>query len=87
MPIVNGIEAFRDAMAVCNDTYVLIGGGACSILFDEVGEQFRLTKDLDIVILADGKTGRDFARHFWRFMRDGGYMPWQRTEGRCTYYR
>lgn len=87
MPIVNGIEAFRNAMATCNDTYVLIGGGACSILFDEVGEQFRLTKDLDIVILTDGQTGRDFAQHFWRFVRDGGYMPWQRTEGRCTYYR
>ncbi|WP_268878517.1 hypothetical protein [Enorma shizhengliae] len=40
MPTVNGIEAFRDAMASHNDEYVLIGGGACSILFDAVGDSF-----------------------------------------------
>lgn len=34
MPIVAGIDAFRDAMAGFEDKYVLIGGGACSLLFE-----------------------------------------------------
>ena len=52
MPVVAGIDAFRDAMAGFEDKYVLIGGGACSLLFEGTPQEFRLTKDLDIVILA-----------------------------------
>lgn len=61
MPTVNGIEAFRDAMASHNDEYVLIGSGACSILFDAVGDSFRMTKDLDIIVLTDVRGGSGFA--------------------------
>ena len=35
MPVVAGIDAFRDALAGFEDKYVLIGGGACSLLFEE----------------------------------------------------
>lgn len=86
MPVVRGIEAFSRAMAAHAGSYVLIGGGACSILFDEVGDDFRLTKDLDIVVLAD-RTDPGFARDLWRFVREGGYESGLRREGGCTYYR
>ena len=52
MPVVAGIDAFRDALAGFEDKYVLIGGGACSLLFEETPQGFRITKDLDVVILA-----------------------------------
>lgn len=87
MPLVNGIAAFRDAMSECSDEYALIGGGACSVLFGEVGEEFRLTKDLDIVILTDKGGGSGFARRLWRFVLDGGYRPWKRADEKCVYYR
>lgn len=34
MSRVAGIETFRDAMLGYEDKYVLIGGGACSLLFE-----------------------------------------------------
>lgn len=57
MPLVAGIDAFRDAMAGHEDKYVLIGGGAFSLLFEGLPQEFRMTKDLDIVILAAGCEG------------------------------
>lgn len=86
MPVVGGIGAFRDAMRGHEGEYVLIGGAACSILFDEAGEDFRLTKDLDVVVLVD-KCSPSFARDFWGFVRRGGYNPAKRKEGSCAYYR
>lgn len=53
MSKVRGIERFADAMSGCKGGYVLIGGGACSVLFDNEGDSFRATEDLDVVVLAD----------------------------------
>ena len=86
MPVVTGIESFSRAMAAHADSYVLIGGGACSLLFYEAGSNFRLTKDLDIVVLAD-RSDPGFARALWEFVKDGGYEAGRRSEGGCTYYR
>ena len=57
MPVVNGIEAFKRAMAGHEDEYVLIGGGACSILFDREDGTFRVTKSLCIMMLIDESAG------------------------------
>lgn len=86
MPTVAGIERFKEAMAGHEGEYVLIGGGACSILFDDAGASFRLTKDLDVVVLVD-KAGPSFGRAMWDFIRAGGYEADRRSEGGCTYYR
>ena len=80
MPTVAGIERFKEAMAGHEGGYVLIGGGACSILFDDAGASFRLTKDLDVVVLVD-KAGPSFGRAMWDFIRDGGYEAGRRSEG------
>lgn len=87
MPLVTGIVAFRDAMAAHAGEYVLIGGGACSVLFEAAGEPFRATKDLDIVILTEADGGSGFARDLWAFVKRGNYVPWKRVEGRYAYYR
>lgn len=50
MSKVRGIERFAEAMSNCKGGYVLIGGGACSVLFDREGDSFRVTEDLDIVV-------------------------------------
>ena len=44
MPKVRGIERFADAMSGCKGGYVLIGGGACSVLFDNEGDSLGLLK-------------------------------------------
>ena len=86
MPLVAGIEAFRDAMAGHEDKYVLIGGGACSLLFEGTPRDFRLTKDLDIVVLA-ASDDVEFGRALWSFVRTGGYTCGFREDGSSRYYR
>lgn len=46
-----GIDKFRERFVGREDEYVLIGGGACDLLFGEAGQNFRATKDLDLVLL------------------------------------
>ena len=43
MSKVRGIERFADAMSGCKGGYVLIGGGACSVLFDNEGGGIKHT--------------------------------------------
>lgn len=86
MPAIVGIDKFKEAMASHESEYVLIGGGACSILFEEAGADFRLTKNLDIVILTDFASP-SFGRALWKLVRDGGYEAGKRKEGGCAYYR
>ena len=86
MPVVGGIEAFREAMVGHEDEYVLIGGGACSVLFDREAVPFRATKDLDIVVLVD-QGGSGFARALWSFIKSNDYDCWRHAAGGCSYYR
>lgn len=86
MSLVAGIDKFKEAMRGHEGKYVLIGGGACSILFDQIGADFRLTKDLDVVVLVDD-ADPSFGRAIWDFVSQGGYEAGRRSEGGCTYYR
>ena len=51
--MVNGLQRFKEFFEEYSDNYVLIGGTACSIIFDEIGIDFRATKDLDIVLIIE----------------------------------
>lgn len=75
-----GIDKFRERFKGLEEEYVLIGGGACDLLFDEAGRQFRATKDLDLVLLVEALTAR-FGRVFWQFVREGGYECGRRSTG------
>lgn len=86
MSKVRGIERFADAMSSCKDGYVLIGGGACSVLFDSEGDSFRATEDLDVVVIVDGG-GVEFATALWAFIKAAGYEIGKVSDGKCTYYR
>lgn len=59
---IQGLYKFRDFFQKYTDNYVLIGGTACSILFDEVGENFRATKDLDVVLVVEN-ISKNSVRH------------------------
>lgn len=86
MSVVAGLDAFKEALAGHENSYVLIGGGACSILFNEAGADFRLTKDLDIVVIAD-ECEASFGETLWEFVKKGGYSAGTRKDGSCSYYR
>lgn len=69
---VNGLNKFRDFFKEYNANYVLIGGTACAIIFDEIGQNFRATKDLDIVLIVEN-ISKDFAVQFWSFIKEAEY--------------
>jgi hypothetical protein len=84
--MVGGAEIFRQHFAGFEAHYVLIGGGACDLLHDALGLQFRPTKDFDIVLnveaLASDKT---FMQKIWDFVIAGEYEIRQRGENRQLY--
>lgn len=84
--MVKGLEIFRQYFAEYRDQYVLIGGTACDILFDNAGLPFRATKDLDMVLIVEAMTSQ-FGRRFWQFIRDGQYQNRQKSDGTEQYYR
>lgn len=81
-----GIEVFKEYFRSHADEYVLIGGAACDLLFDEVGSDFRATKDLDLVLIVEALTP-DFGRVFWRFVEDGQYENRTKSSGEPQFYR
>ena len=64
--------------------YVIIGGGAASILMDDEGLEFRATKDVDLVVLARSK---DLNARILAYVNDGGYNSKESTDKAPRYYR
>lgn len=53
---------------------------------DEVGIDFRATKDLDIVLIVEAPDSA-FAERFWAFIEEGGYEIRERSTGEKILYR
>ena len=70
--MVRGLEKFAEHFKGLEKEYVLIGGTACELCMNRVGLSFRITKDLDIVLILEGRSSKFFSR-FWDFIREGGY--------------
>ena len=71
--MVRGLDKFKEFFENYGSNYVLIGGTACSIIFDEIGLDFRATKDLDIVLIIENLND-DFANRLWEFIKAAGYQ-------------
>lgn len=84
--MVPGLDRFRAHFEGLEDSYALIGGAACSLIFDEIGLDFRATKDLDMVLCVEVVDGK-FATALKAFLDAGGYTTRQRSEGRREFYR
>lgn len=82
----NGLEVFRQFFAGFTGQYVLIGGTANFLAMEAAGLDARLTKDLDVVLLAEALTP-DFGRAFWQFVDEGGYAIQQEGLAPRKFYR
>ena len=51
---------------------MIIGGIACTVLFENYGESFRATKDIDMVVLMEN-IDVDFTKRFWSFIHEAHY--------------
>lgn len=84
--MVNGLDKFREHFAEFTDRYVLIGGTASAMAMEELGGEFRVTNDLDIVLCVEA-LDVEFAAAFWEFVRLGEYENRQKNTGKSLFYR
>ena len=84
--MVTGVNRFREHFVGHEHQYVLIGGAACELIMDEVGLDFRATKDLDIVLIVEA-LDTAFAKRCWEFVEAGEYAIRERSEGEKILYR
>lgn len=81
-----GVDIFRDHFIGFEDCYVMIGGTACTLLLNDMGEDFRATKDFDIVLLVEN-IGKEFAEKFWEFIVNGHYQNSFASQAKGKFYR
>ena len=84
--MVAGLLKFKEYFKDYTDSYVLIGGAACDILFMENEADFRATRDLDMVLIVEALTP-EFAGIFWNFIKDGDYRHISGSTGTPQFYR
>ena len=84
--MVRGLDLFKKWFAGYQDTYVLIGGTAASIVMEDVGIPFRATKDIDLVLTVESLSPR-FVSAFWDFIDAGGYKHQQKSTEKEIFYR
>lgn len=85
--MVKGIDIFQEYFNEYTDQYVLIGGAACSVSFEEQDINFgRTTKDLDIVLIVEAQT-KEFGERFWKFIKDAKYRIRAKSNGEPQFYR
>ncbi len=84
--MVRGLDKFAEHFKGFENDYVLIGGTACELCMNRVGRGFRITKDLDIVLILEVRSRKFFSR-FWDFIREGGYNNKHKSSGKRIFYR
>lgn len=86
MSDVYGLARFREYMAGLEDCYAVIGGTACDILLREADMRFRATKDIDVILVVEGRLP-EVGRAVWRMVTDGGYTCGWKSSDRARFYR
>ena len=84
--MVNGIESFRDKFRDYSDCYTVIGGAACDILMTEADNNFRATKDIDMILVLEDKY-HEFAEKFWEYIKEGNYRCGWKSSENVHFYR
>ena len=80
------IRSFKDYFKGHEEQYVLIGGAACDIAFEEREQVFRKTRDLDMVLIIEVLTP-EFGDRLWEFIKGGQYRNKVTNKGKPQFYR
>lgn len=67
-----GENFLTEYMQKYSGDYILIGGNACVLNFENIGVNFRATVDLDIVLITES-TNDQFYEHLWDYIVEHGY--------------
>ncbi len=52
---VYGLRRFSEYMEGLEDCYAIIGGTACDIILSNADLDFRVTKDIDVILIAENR--------------------------------
>ena len=84
--MVKGLSVFREYFEEYADYFVVIGGTACFLSMEKAGLTFRVTKDIDIVLLIEA-IDTPFVKTIWKFIKDGDYQIKEKESGKRQLYR
>lgn len=80
----HGFDHFCNYLTGLENLYVIIGGGAASILMEDEGLEFRATKDVDLVVLGRSE---ELNTRILAYVKEGEYKIKEATDGSPRYYR
>lgn len=83
---IKGLEIFKEKFKKFIGNYVIIGGTACKILLESMYIDFRSTKDIDMVLIAENMTNV-FKEAIIEFVYEGKYEIWKDEYNKCHYFR
>jgi len=83
--LTHGLDHFKAAFIDLNDQYVVVGGMAAATLMEDAGIEFRLTKDIDLVIIANDTD--DIAEKLIQYVTNGKYTVKEKNAEKPVYYR
>ena len=84
--MVRGLDSFKEWFTGYENYYALIGGTACYMLMSEVGEDFRATRDIDMVLLVEALDAK-FGARLWEYIKAGSYEHRQASNKKPQFYR
>ena len=84
--MVKGLNSFKEWFHGYEMYYTIIGGTACDLLLSDAGFEFRVTKDIDMVLIVEALNA-DFGSHFWKYVKSAGYEHKLKSSGRPEFYR
>lgn len=84
--MVVGLDKFIEHFKGMEDAYILIGGTACDLWMGSYGLPFRITKDLDVVLVIEALTD-EFIDRFWEFINIANYASRFESNGHPCFYR
>ena len=84
--MIKGFNSFKNWFAGYEKHYVVIGGMACDLLLSEAGDDFRVTRDVDMVLFVEALNA-DFGLRFWDYIKQAEYKNRFRSDGTPEYYR
>lgn len=84
--MVKGLDLFRQRFREFEGAFVIIGGAACHEWFSQQGEEFRSTKDLDIVLIVE-MVEPTFVAALRGFITEGKYEIQEKSDQSPVLYR
>lgn len=84
--MIKGLDKFQEHFKDHRNSYVLIGGVACHEWLASQGLAFRVTKDIDVVLIVDA-LDQSFVKRFWEFIEAGQYEIREKDDADRELYR